>query len=334
MEFNLMLKLEMPSPTSLNRPKVLPRVVKAALEWRHELWYWQGELFDGYMYDIVNQRNVEIWRVEAGQVVGSYFPEEFVAFCQAYHMSNLPIIDITGFSFDNYSGITHYQTLNHPYYQDGMTYEGVDLMVDGLPYTGMVISTEENIVTAEKILIDGFALAGIYWEFDGTFELSSIFVSYLDFSWAMEYVSKHLVLAKFFLYPEKDQANFDIDFIKTDQGVFIKSINIEEGADFSKIRNIIHFNDNFLFDYDFYKKFNMTGTGVSHQIINNLIEKDRLSGVETLSIYNFEKSADFFIALAKIESLKILRIEPHQYEESKALVEEFQKLRPDVSITE
>jgi hypothetical protein len=81
---HIMLKLEMPSQASFNRPKVLPRVVKAALEWRDELWHWQGELFDGYLYDIINQRHVEIWKVEAGEIVSSYFPEKFCTCCQVY----------------------------------------------------------------------------------------------------------------------------------------------------------------------------------------------------------------------------------------------------------
>lgn len=329
-----MLKFEMPSQTSFNRPKVLPRVVKAALEWRDELWHWQGELFDGYLYDIVDQRHVEIWRVEAGEIVGSYFPEEFVAYCQAYHMSNLPIIDITDFSFDKYSGITEYQTVNHPYYQDGMTYKGIDLLVDSIPYNGMAISAEENIVTTEKILKDGFELAGLYWEFDSTFELSNFSISYPDFLWGVRYLSKHLELANFLYISKKNQLGFDIDFIKINQRVFIKNISLDKGFDFSKIKDIIDFKDDFLFDYHFDQDVSVMGDGVSNKLINQLIEKNRLSGVETLSIYNFEKTTDFFLALAKIESLKVLRIESEQHEESQALVEEFQKLRPDVSITE
>lgn len=331
-----MLNLQMPSPTSLNQPICLPRIPKSALEWRDELWYWQGDVFDGYLYDIVTQRRVEIWRVEAGQVMSRYFPEEFCTCCQVYEIVDPPIIDITGFNMEDYSALTDWGTRNHPYYKDGMTIDGLCLIVDGLPYTGMSIYVANDFVCNEEIWKDGYSVASIDWYYITFFKVGAIFFEYPNLTCRISYPSK-LDPKSFILLLKKDSpARLDISFNFNNDTPHISSLEIMGSFDKNELKKLISLDLDLVFDsilsFSFEKRIRFSGNKMNGALIKKIISKNHFFETEKIIIHNLDLTKEFFMSLSEIKTLKTLDIESSLRESAKDLIDFFQQLRPDVEI--
>ena len=173
------MNITLPSLTDLHWPQDLPRLTSTLLTQQNGLWYWQGQPFTGYLYQIVSQRHVEGFYVEQGIVIAPYFPELLASCCAAYGLQISCAIDLTGFSFSDFLGHTEYGTINMPYYLHGMTYnDRQQLFVDDQLFTGMTINTFYNQhagkVWSEQIWMNGEIIAQQKWCADAKLNLISL----------------------------------------------------------------------------------------------------------------------------------------------------------------
>lgn len=334
------MNITLPSLTDLHWPQDLPRLTSTVLTQQNGLWYWQGQPFTGYLYQIVSQRHVEGFYVEQGIVIAPYFPELLASCCAAYGLQISCAIDLTGFSFSDFLGHTEYGTINMPYYLHGMTYNGhQQLFVDDQLFTGMTIDTfhsqHAGKVFSEQIWLNGEIIAEQKWRADAKLiSISLEKTDQYDFCQSIFYATNvdGTDTMRIYFREKCNDHVFSLLFFNKNGITKAMSINMETSKNNFLKNNFVCLDNLNIFNYPFNEVLILGGIEIDSVFLEKALHSNCFDSVIDMSINKIYFSKEFFNQLAKIPRLKELSFYIKNTEERQHWTSYFHSIRPDVAV--